>query len=719
MFIDKLIGYTLIVSLFFIHLSSAQIHLSGSLSGTLEPGEYIIDDQIQVDSSETLIMQPGVHFKFSGRYKFIVYGRLEAIGTESDSIIFTRQYPDEATKWKGIRILSNQSDTSKFSYCIIEYGKVDSISDRRGGGIYCEFANIIIEHCTIRNNQALGYTTFGIPYAGAMYLKNSHVVIKESLFQNNICSSHGGGHGGAIYMNICSGLIYGCDFIDNQAIVEVYGVSSGGAIRMNNSPVDIKFCNFIQNYAEHSGAVFIMGCNSEIVGCNFYHNSAEGYGVLHIDEFDGVVESCKIINNHTEFNGGGLYLYYFDASIENCEISNNTTDGEGGGIYISGYSSVNILNSEICDNNAGENGSGIHSSGNPSNISIDNCTISGNSTLSSTAGANIYVGAYMDFSMSNSIVTHSQSGAGIYFANIEECQVEYCDFYDNERGNFAGNFPAMIERILYVNQNNDSCDIFSNIFLDPCFIDQSEGYYHLSEISPCIDAGNPASGLDPDNTIADIGAYYFHQGLEITLTPIDTPIVIPAEGGSFDFLLEASNSGINIYNFDIWTVATLSNISLYDSLKFRECSLLTGDSVSCILNQVVRPETPPGVYTYNACIGVYPEIILSEDCFTVEKTDILHTEVGNKFTPKSYSLQFLPNPFNPSTNITFNLPEAGLVSLSVYDITGRQVAKLVEGMKPNGQHQIVFNASNLSSGVYFARLVAGNFKQVRKMLLVK
>ena len=82
-------------------------------------------------------------------------------------------------------------------------------------------------------------------------------------------------------------------------------------------------------------------------------------------------------------------------------------------------------------------------------------------------------------------------------------------------------------------------------------------------------------------------------------------------------------------------------------------------------------------------------------------------------------LQASPNPFNPTTTITFDLPQAGLVSLSVYDITGRQVAKLVDGMKPIGQHQIVFDASNLSSGVYFAVLNAGNFKDTRKLLLVK
>lgn len=78
-----------------------------------------------------------------------------------------------------------------------------------------------------------------------------------------------------------------------------------------------------------------------------------------------------------------------------------------------------------------------------------------------------------------------------------------------------------------------------------------------------------------------------------------------------------------------------------------------------------------------------------------------------------------PNPFNPETVITFELPAAGKVSLVIYDLQGREAARLVDGFQPAGIHRMTFDGSRLSSGVYFARLTAGNFQQTQKLLLVK
>ena len=78
-----------------------------------------------------------------------------------------------------------------------------------------------------------------------------------------------------------------------------------------------------------------------------------------------------------------------------------------------------------------------------------------------------------------------------------------------------------------------------------------------------------------------------------------------------------------------------------------------------------------------------------------------------------------PNPFNPSTTISFTLSNASQVSLLIYDIHGREVESLIEGIQPAGSHSIEWNASNLASGVYFYRLTVGDFIQTRKMILIK
>jgi len=78
-----------------------------------------------------------------------------------------------------------------------------------------------------------------------------------------------------------------------------------------------------------------------------------------------------------------------------------------------------------------------------------------------------------------------------------------------------------------------------------------------------------------------------------------------------------------------------------------------------------------------------------------------------------------PNPFNPTTVIGYELAKRGYVTLKVYDVTGKVVATLVDGEMPGGQHEVRWEARDVSSGVYFYRLEAGDFVQTRKMILLK
>lgn len=103
--------------------------------------------------------------------------------------------------------------------------------------------------------------------------------------------------------------------------------------------------------------------------------------------------------------------------------------------------------------------------------------------------------------------------------------------------------------------------------------------------------------------------------------------------------------------------------------------------------------------------------------------DMLSVGISNTSgIAKGYTLsQNYPNPFNPSTNIKYSIPVSGFVSLKVYDILGNEVANLINTNQNAGQYSIDFNTSgiNLSSGVYFYKLTAGNFTDVKKMSLIK
>jgi hypothetical protein len=93
--------------------------------------------------------------------------------------------------------------------------------------------------------------------------------------------------------------------------------------------------------------------------------------------------------------------------------------------------------------------------------------------------------------------------------------------------------------------------------------------------------------------------------------------------------------------------------------------------------------------------------------------------------PEKYDIsQNYPNPFNPATKINYDIPFDGKVSIAIYDMTGREVAKLVNEIQPAGYYTIQFNASKMTSGVYFYRIISeGNagqqFVMTKKMVLVK
>ncbi len=78
-----------------------------------------------------------------------------------------------------------------------------------------------------------------------------------------------------------------------------------------------------------------------------------------------------------------------------------------------------------------------------------------------------------------------------------------------------------------------------------------------------------------------------------------------------------------------------------------------------------------------------------------------------------------PNPFNPSTTLSYMLDSSSLVKLTVYDITGREVVALVDGFRDAGVHEVTFDASGLASGVYIYRLTANGNTATAKMVLMK
>jgi hypothetical protein len=127
---------------------------------------------------------------------------------------------------------------------------------------------------------------------------------------------------------------------------------------------------------------------------------------------------------------------------------------------------------------------------------------------------------------------------------------------------------------------------------------------------------------------------------------------------------------------------------------------------------------------YTAADGSYPvgDLNWFPARYTAWKNDAtVDVQEQGEAVPEAFSLaQNFPNPFNPSTQITFTLAKSSKVTLEVYDILGRQVATLINGdLRSAGRHEMQFTADGLASGVYFYRLNADQKIATMKMMLVR
>ncbi len=224
--------------------------------------------------------------------------------------------------------------------------------------------------------------------------------------------------------------------------------------------------------------------------------------------------------------------------------------------------------------------------------------------------------------------------------------------------------------------------------------------------------------------------------VEIEITP-DDPIVIPPEGDWFTVFVSVENTTEDWVWFDAWMEVELPWGISFEIVSPVELALPGGFYVDGELDLYMPWFAPDGTYTLNAYVGDYPDDIWDQDNLTVikEASDGAFTglegwilkgtlepeeTIATAQTPQTFSVTGVyPNPFNPTTTLSYTLPEAAKVTLKVYNLEGALVATLVNGYRDAGAHEVTFDASALPSGMYFYRLQAGEFDAQGKMLLIK
>ena len=408
----------------------------------------------------------------------------------------------------GLSLIGELGGTYKNLY--IHDNEINSDHLNRGAGIFIHFDwssvvdTLTLDSIVLENNIAR--TSDGSNFGGGIYVDQfvnddkKTLVLTNSLIQNNICRGVSGENSGSFGAGILTRRV---DLIlQNTIVQENAGVFSnifGIGIGVNEA-----YIKLIDSQIRYNIAV------SDSLGED---NSAVGGGInilCHQNDSCEVFGVNSSIHHNQASGGGGLYLSgQSQFLIRGLEFRNNFAISSGGAINANSYETINITHSVFKNNVSGDTGGAIESSASVNllnSVLINNMAINhGGSVYISMIGDYGYTAVHYDnvISQLNSpeeicmSFTHDYSVVDIFHSLIDK---NYDDIY-----NEIPLYGLDSGDTLTLNWVNNLVDV------DPMFVDPQSNDFHLQENSPCIDAGDPYLPLDPDLTISDIGAFYFHQ----------------------------------------------------------------------------------------------------------------------------------------------------------------------------------------------------------------
>ncbi|MBK8553219.1 MAG: T9SS type A sorting domain-containing protein [Ignavibacteria bacterium] len=190
--------------------------------------------------------------------------------------------------------------------------------------------------------------------------------------------------------------------------------------------------------------------------------------------------------------------------------------------------------------------------------------------------------------------------------------------------------------------------------------------------------------------------------------PVELNSFVSNVNGNKVFLNWTTSQETNNYGFDI----ERSNVTGQTSEVWKKIGFVNGHGTSSAWSnyEFTDRSLTSGKYNYRL-----KQIEYNGNFEYFNLTEEVVIGVPDKFELS----QNYPNPFNPSTNLEFGISNLEFVSLKVYDAMGKEVATLVNEIKPAGRYEVTFDGSNLGSGVYFYKIKAGSFTAVKRMILIK
>ena len=406
-------------------------------------------------------------------------------------------------------------------------------------------------------------------------------------------------------------------------------------------------------------------------------NSTAAGGGISIWRVSGPTLSNLIIQENTsEYYGGGLMIFTAVASVTDVTVSGNncsTDESYGGGIIINN-SEVTLTNVTVTDNTASFGG-GIFIL--DTDAALINLTVRGNTATA--LGGGLFVGPNTNPMLTNSIIWGNDP---TQIQGFGTPTITYSDI----QGGWEGD---------------------GNIDTDPLFVDADNGDYTLQQESPCIDAGT--ADIDGDGneditnyfgTAPDMGAYEFY----IAITGLQYTI---------------ENASVNLE----WD--SIENFQYYKLERSTDSLFITGVETNYLQYNTYTDNDLEFNTEYFYRVSAYVNDFWTDysNVISVMLENVNIT--GTNDIPTVYKVhQNHPNPFNPVTTLRYDLPQDAIVNISIYDMMGRVVNNLVSSQQNAGYKSIQWHATNnagqpVSAGIYLYTIFAGEFRQTKKMVMLK
>ena len=552
---------------------------------------------------------------------------------------------------------------------------------RYAGAVRAFQTMVSIRNCEIRNSNTGPQEQTG--YGGAIYGYQSAITIANCHIHDNRATK-----GGAIYLDGCTASISGSTIAYNTVVTT-------GTIQPEGSGVYALGCTNVSlagNHIAHhgggqsgGGALFENTVGVLVDGGLVEYNSASfGGGGIDVKNSNGTIRNVWVRRNTALFAGGISVSNTTGCVVEKCRVEWNSATF-GGGVFVSG--NVTVAHNLIVGNAASSVCGGLGVSSATGGFVAGN-TVDRNSVGSGAGGINLASAAVPVF---NNVVTNS-TGAGISCSGTAPTLLDYNNVFNASAGLYSGCAPGL-----------------SSFSADPLYIDTMMVDYRLGVHSPCIDRGRiGASYDDPDGSRGDMGRYGSHAFV------MDQPAKVTG----------ASVGGSEPNRVLSWDASAEGDVAKYAVYASGASGFSPG--ISTFVAFVDAPATSLALGSVGA--DTYYKVNAVDDDgyaggYSNEASALGPTD-AKPIVYRTRLLQNSPNPFNPETEVRYELAAPSQVSITIFDAAGRRVRTLVDQRQPAGVHSLRWTGRDdggqpVSSGVYFYRMHASGFDATRKMVLLK